>query len=272
MNHCSESRSFSPNASPNNPRQPSAALSVPPTEPLSPGASPMVKDCLNPRNTTIDDPALQVDRRKRSVQYTLFQGGDHDEDCGPPMKELETMQTTWNRTTAPSSEVFIHLNERQLELSHITRRTIAARLRYQRLRAHELDLIKSILEDEKDLSQRQLNERHLELSRITRRTITAKLRYQRLRAHELDLIGSILEDEKDLSQKQLNDIDLQIGAVQNTLQDGGVKAIGDEGRKFDSSDYAVRFKSALEARDDEFMFASGSDGSSSCASEFITST
>jgi hypothetical protein len=95
------------------------------------------------------------------------------------------------------------------------------------------------------------------------------LRYQRLRAHELDLIKSILEDEKDLSQKQLNNIDLQIGAIQ---KDGGVTAIGDEGRKFDSSDHAARFKSALEARDDEFMFASGSDGSSSCASECITST
>lgn len=44
-----------------------------------------------------------------------------------------------------------------LELSRITRRAIAARMRYQRIRSHKLDLIKSILEDETEMSQKHMN-------------------------------------------------------------------------------------------------------------------
>lgn len=43
-----------------------------------------------------------------------------------------------------------------LELSRITRRATSARLRYQRLCSRELDLIKSILEDETELCKTQL--------------------------------------------------------------------------------------------------------------------
>ncbi|KAG1820655.1 hypothetical protein EV424DRAFT_1347156 [Suillus variegatus] len=56
-----------------------------------------------------------------------------------------------------ANDATIYLNERMLELSRITRRAIAARLRYQRLRSRELDLIKSILDDETELCQTQLS-------------------------------------------------------------------------------------------------------------------
>ncbi|KAG1868225.1 uncharacterized protein F5891DRAFT_987536 [Suillus fuscotomentosus] len=97
------------------------------------------------------------DPRKRPVQYTVFQAGRQDEDCDLPTKRSKTLQTTWNFTSTPSSAATIYLNERMLELSRITRRAIAARLRYQRLRSRELDLIKSILDDETELCQTQLS-------------------------------------------------------------------------------------------------------------------
>ncbi|KAG2125115.1 hypothetical protein DEU56DRAFT_759443 [Suillus clintonianus] len=93
--------------------------------------------------------------RKRPMEYTLFQNGTRDEDCDLPTKKLKTLQTTWN-FTAPSSEATNYLNGRMLELSRITRRAIAARIRYQRLRSRELDLIKGILVDETELCQTQL--------------------------------------------------------------------------------------------------------------------
>jgi hypothetical protein len=53
-----------------------------------------------------------------------------------------------------------------LELSRVTRRAIATRLRYQRLRAHELDLMKSIHEDETELTQTELKTVDLQIGSI----------------------------------------------------------------------------------------------------------
>ncbi|KAG1770111.1 hypothetical protein EDD22DRAFT_948717 [Suillus occidentalis] len=93
------------------------------------------------------------ERRKRShVQYALSQGGDQNEDLEIPSKKFKALQTTWNCTDQPS-ETSIYFNECMLELSCITRRAFSARIRYQRLRSHELDLIKSLLKDEKELVQ-----------------------------------------------------------------------------------------------------------------------
>ncbi|KAG1765299.1 hypothetical protein EV702DRAFT_1051056 [Suillus placidus] len=134
---------------------------------------------LHPR-TTVGDPVIQDDRghtvvpmkslggncHKRSIQYSLFQSGVRDEDSDLPTKRLKTLQTTWNYTPRPSSEATNYLNERMLELSRITRRTIAARIRYQCLRSCELDLIKSIVEDEKELTETQLKGIDLQIGSI----------------------------------------------------------------------------------------------------------
>jgi hypothetical protein len=53
-----------------------------------------------------------------------------------------------------------------LELSRITRRAIAARMRYQRIRSHELDLMKSILEDETILSQQDIHSLDLQIGSL----------------------------------------------------------------------------------------------------------
>jgi hypothetical protein len=118
------------------------------------------------------------------MQYSLFQRGDYNEDCNLPTKRLKTLQTSvcpfeyqlknpififfsqWNCSPACSSEVSCYLGEQMLELSRITRRTIAARMRYQRLRSHELDLMKSILQDETELSQKQLIDVDLQIGAI----------------------------------------------------------------------------------------------------------
>ncbi|KAG1790667.1 uncharacterized protein HD556DRAFT_1310451 [Suillus plorans] len=144
------------------------AASTPPTS-IATSGSP-AKSMDSPI-LSADNPGLRVewarafnlgechtrDPRKRPVQYTLFQGGRQDEDCDLPTKRSKTLQTTWNFTSTPSSAATIYLNERMLELSRITRRAIAARLRYQCLRSRELDLIKSILDDETELCQTQLS-------------------------------------------------------------------------------------------------------------------
>jgi hypothetical protein len=53
-----------------------------------------------------------------------------------------------------------------LELSRITRRAIAARMRYQRIRSHELDLIKSILEDKTEMSRKHINSVDLQIGTL----------------------------------------------------------------------------------------------------------
>jgi hypothetical protein len=62
----------------------------------------------------------------------------------------------WNLAT-PSPAGTIYLNQRMLKLSRITRCALAARLCYQRLRSRELDIMKSILEDEIEMCQSQLS-------------------------------------------------------------------------------------------------------------------
>ncbi|KAG1895850.1 uncharacterized protein F5891DRAFT_1250426 [Suillus fuscotomentosus] len=99
---------------------------------------------------------LVQDSHKCSAQYALYQNGTRDEDCDLPMKRLKTLHTTWNFTAA-STDATNYLNQRMLELSRITRQAIAARIHYQCLRSRELDLIKSILEDETELCQTQLS-------------------------------------------------------------------------------------------------------------------
>ncbi|KAG2133211.1 uncharacterized protein EDB93DRAFT_1254982 [Suillus bovinus] len=130
------------------------SASTPPTS-IAPSSSP--PKCSSPiplcPKTPVDDPALQIDEFSTVV---LMKSGLRDEDCHPPTKRLKTLQTTWNFTPEPSSEATNYLNERMLELSRITRRAIATRMRYRRLRSRELDLIKSILEDEQDLAQTQM--------------------------------------------------------------------------------------------------------------------
>ncbi|KAG2117455.1 hypothetical protein DEU56DRAFT_761385 [Suillus clintonianus] len=174
MSSSSESRGNS-----NKPR----SLSTPPTS-IGPSSSPlkcstppmcssppMSSPCIPSRAKTVaNNSALHVDEfstanpmqslgngghRKCPITYGSVQGGLQYEDCNPPTKKFKPLQTTWN-TPAPSPEATNYLNERRLELSRITRRAIAARMRYQRLRCRELDLIRAILEGEEDLSQTEM--------------------------------------------------------------------------------------------------------------------
>ncbi|KAG1899870.1 uncharacterized protein F5891DRAFT_381954, partial [Suillus fuscotomentosus] len=159
--------------------QPRHPLSSPPTS-LAPSSSPIkgtfspvtmsvLKNPSSPNITdnghhaldegspifTTEGPACR-DRRKRShIQYTVSQVGDHDEDLEMPSKRLRTLQTTWNCSGLPS-ETSAYFNERMLQLSQISHQAISARMRYQRVRIHELDMIRSILNDENELAQKQM--------------------------------------------------------------------------------------------------------------------
>ncbi|KIK49038.1 hypothetical protein CY34DRAFT_7719 [Suillus luteus UH-Slu-Lm8-n1] len=148
------------------------SATTPPTSMAPISSPPKCSSPIAPRTkTATDGPALQIHefsttaprktlgnsgRRKRAIPYSLFQGGVRDEDSIPPTKKFKTLQTTWNQTSAPSPEVAILVDERMLELSRITRRAITARMRYQRLRSRELDLMNTILGDEQDLAQTHL--------------------------------------------------------------------------------------------------------------------
>ncbi|KAG2739785.1 hypothetical protein P692DRAFT_20881481 [Suillus brevipes Sb2] len=107
-------------------------------------------------------------RRKRSFQcaFKLFEAGERDEDCDLPTKRFKILQTTWNYTPTSNSDSSNYINLRMLELSRITRRAIAARMRYQRIRSHELDLIKSILEDETEVSRKHMNSIDLQIGSL----------------------------------------------------------------------------------------------------------
>jgi hypothetical protein len=61
----------------------------------------------------------------------------------------------WNCSGLPP-ETSAYFNERMLQLSQISHRAISARMRYQQVRIHELDMIKSILNDENELAQKQM--------------------------------------------------------------------------------------------------------------------
>ncbi|KAG1879961.1 uncharacterized protein F5891DRAFT_991475 [Suillus fuscotomentosus] len=162
MSGSSESESKSSDilsSSDTNPRQPqSTTTSSPPTS-VAPSSSP-AKSTGSPviqwgSRANLGKRLVQ-DSHKRSAQYALYQNGMRDEDCDLPTKRLKTLHTTWNFTAA-STDATNYLNQRMLELSRITRQAIATRIHYQRLRSRELDLIKSILEDETELCQTQLS-------------------------------------------------------------------------------------------------------------------
>ncbi|KAG1774374.1 hypothetical protein EV702DRAFT_1200387 [Suillus placidus] len=171
----------------NQPRQSrSSPPSTPPTsESVAPqaGGSPM-KDFVLDTKTNID--ALSIDEgdsgvimqtlqsigsgrsgrhklKRTHLQYTLHQG---EPEVGLPSKRARPLKTTWSDPCAPGSDTLNYLNERMLELSHITRRALATRLRYQCLRAHELDLMKSIHEDETELTQTDLKDVDLQIGSI----------------------------------------------------------------------------------------------------------
>ncbi|KAG2049937.1 hypothetical protein BDR06DRAFT_1011707 [Suillus hirtellus] len=170
---------FQPDPPLQKPRQP---LSAPPTPPASDArSSPPAKSgsfillCLEA--TLEEAPTLQDDggnsvvnspaddkHRKRSARYALFESGNHEEDCDLPTKRLRALKTMWNHTF--DSNATNYLNERMLELSWITCQALAARVRYQCLRAHELDLIKSILKEETELSQKQIHSIDLQIGSI----------------------------------------------------------------------------------------------------------
>ncbi|KAG1844116.1 hypothetical protein C8R48DRAFT_780412 [Suillus tomentosus] len=175
---------FSATSSLTQPRQPPSTVtpptSVDPSSSPVRSSSPVLQDSFDPTVTDLhhSPPALACDkgtksvvttkpkRRKRSyVNYTLSQGGDCDEDLEIPSKRFKTLQTTWNCTDQPS-ETSIYFNERMLELSRITRRAFSARIRYQRLREHELDLIKSLLNDEKELVQTHMQKIDLQIGSL----------------------------------------------------------------------------------------------------------
>ncbi|KAG1721039.1 hypothetical protein EDB19DRAFT_1835713 [Suillus lakei] len=101
-----------------------------------------------------------------TMQRNLAHGrpGDPNEDCKTPTERPKILQTTWNYT--PSNSNSTYLNERMLELSRVTHRAIAARMQYQRIHSHELDLIKSILEEETTTSQKHMNSIDLQIGSL----------------------------------------------------------------------------------------------------------
>ncbi|KAG1774777.1 hypothetical protein EV702DRAFT_1047329 [Suillus placidus] len=136
---------------------------------VAPSSSPI---SLNPKSTThiATVPASQAEMGSSvaTIQRNLcalFQGGGPDEDCDIPTKRFKILKTTWNCTQS-NSDGANYLNERMLELSRITRQAIAARMRYQRIHSHELDLMKSILKDETILSQQDIHSLDLQIGSL----------------------------------------------------------------------------------------------------------
>ncbi|KAG1871294.1 hypothetical protein DFJ58DRAFT_910907 [Suillus subalutaceus] len=97
--------------------------------------------------------------KRKHAQYDLFPG-DHDHELdaqrvpSSPTNKRKVLKTSLNCTR--SSEVSNYLTERKLELSRVTRRVIAAKARLQRLRSLELELIKSINDDELEITKQEL--------------------------------------------------------------------------------------------------------------------
>ncbi|KAG1815364.1 hypothetical protein EV424DRAFT_1348474 [Suillus variegatus] len=163
---------FSAISSLTQPRQPPSTVtpptSVDPSSSPIRSSSPMLRDSFDPTVTDLRNspPALACDKGTKSVVTTKpKRRGDCDEDLEIPSKRFKTLQTTWNCTDQPS-ETSIYFNERMLELSRITRRAFSARIRYQRLRDHELDLIKSLLNDEKELVQTHMKKIDLQIGSL----------------------------------------------------------------------------------------------------------
>ncbi|KAG1880041.1 hypothetical protein F4604DRAFT_1922730 [Suillus subluteus] len=108
------------------------------------------------------------DRRKRVRFHDVSSQGDEesdrDEDLESPSKKVKILATTWTYTSPP--DVANYLNKRMLELSRITRRAFAARIRFQRLRSHELELMKSLVDDEIEQVKTQINAIDLQIGSI----------------------------------------------------------------------------------------------------------
>ncbi|KAG2343420.1 hypothetical protein BDR05DRAFT_1059641 [Suillus weaverae] len=103
----------------------------------------------------IESPDLHNHRKRLRLQDISFQGDDRSEDLESPSKRVQTLITTWTYTSPPDASNYF--NKRTLKFSHITRRAFAARIRYKRLRSHELELMKSIIDDEIQRSKTQMN-------------------------------------------------------------------------------------------------------------------
>ncbi|KAG1791084.1 uncharacterized protein HD556DRAFT_1486976 [Suillus plorans] len=142
--------------------QPRHFQTTPPSTPPSsvmPCSSPMKNDLHMKTNSVIGISGVKRSR----FHYTTYQC---DNELDLPSKRARMLKTTWSSPCVPGSETSNYLNERMLELSRVTRRVIATRLRYQRLRAHELDLMKSIHDDETELTTTELKTIDLQIGTI----------------------------------------------------------------------------------------------------------
>ncbi|KAG1843633.1 hypothetical protein C8R48DRAFT_780613 [Suillus tomentosus] len=122
------------------------------------GSCTILKNHLNQKATVHD----ATDDESRTPP--LSQDDDRGEDFESPSKRAKILTTTWTSTDPP--DVSNYINERMLELSYVTRRAFAARIRYGRLRSHELDLMKSIVEYENEQSKIQINAIDLQINSL----------------------------------------------------------------------------------------------------------
>ncbi|KAG2052213.1 hypothetical protein BDR06DRAFT_997738 [Suillus hirtellus] len=113
---------------------------------------------------TVQTPSHHDQHKRVRLQDILSQGDDRGEDFESPLKRAKILATTWTSTDPP--DVSNYINERMLELSYVTRRAFAARIRYGRLRSHELDLMRSIVEYENEQSKIQINAIDLQINSL----------------------------------------------------------------------------------------------------------
>ncbi|KAG1898260.1 uncharacterized protein F5891DRAFT_981917 [Suillus fuscotomentosus] len=154
--------------------------STPPTSPVL-ISSPIVKSScptLNPNNAvhrpTLDKGISIIEdkqgyhNKRGYMQYDLFPGEPEvhsGEVPSSPTKKRKTLKTSLN-SPACSSEISNYFTERMLELSWVTRRVIAAKVRYQRLHSIELELIKSINDDELKITRKELTATDLQIGSL----------------------------------------------------------------------------------------------------------
>ncbi|KAG2116415.1 uncharacterized protein F5147DRAFT_672605, partial [Suillus discolor] len=121
-------------------------------------------ECSSDSEGTVQSPSHHERHKRVRLQDILSQGDDRGEDIESPSKRAKILTTTWTSTDSP--DVSNYFNERMLELSYVTRRAFAARIRYARLRSHELELMKSIVEYENEQSKIQINAIDLQISSL----------------------------------------------------------------------------------------------------------
>ncbi|KAG1793489.1 uncharacterized protein HD556DRAFT_1443604 [Suillus plorans] len=125
-------------------------------------ASPLFTTILDEGNPILDN---KSNSHKRPYEYSLLP--DHDELVDRenfPMKKPKLLLTTF--TCDQPCDTEIYFNQRMLELSRISRRTFAAKMEYQRLRAEELELITSLMRDEMEESQAHLKRADLQIGSL----------------------------------------------------------------------------------------------------------